>query len=137
MRNQLIMSVLTAAVLSACGAANKTADGPPAIQKLDDAAAYKAIYESEIPVLIEFCPDKSEPSSVVTELAEKHRGQFNLVRMNSDKSPDTMQLYDVQCVPALVFVSKKQCKHGKLLAGVSSPQEIEVFIDQSLIQCRE
>jgi thioredoxin-like negative regulator of GroEL len=135
MQKQLLLSLLICAICSACSSGDKTAGGQPKIEKLNDAAAYKAIYSSDIPVLIEFCA--TEPSSMVTEIAEKHRGQFKLVRIDSEKSPETKQLFDIEFVPSLVFVSKKQCKHGKVLSGINDPKELEVFIDQSLIQCRE
>lgn len=136
MRKKLLLSLLAGAILSACSA-DKTTEAPPAIKKLDDASAYKAIYESDVPVLIEFCAENGEPSPAVTTIAAKHKGQFNLVRMSSEKSPETMQLFDVQFVPTLVFVSKKQCKHGKKLEGMTNEKDIELFIDQSMIQCRE
>ncbi len=137
MRKKLLISLLTGAILSACSA-DKTTETPAEIQKLDDASAYKAIYESDIPVLIEFCPENAAPSPIVTKLGEKHRGQFKLVRLRSEKAQETMQLFDVQFVPALVFVSKKQCKHGKKLEGMmTNEKDIELFVDQSMIQCRE
>jgi thioredoxin-like negative regulator of GroEL len=136
MRNRALLSLLICALSSGCAAQKPE---KPAIPLLNDTTAYKAIYESDIPVLIEFCSPESlkEMTPIVAEISEKHKGLYKVVRLDGTKATDTMALFDVPLVPSLVFMSKKDCKHGKVLVGRQTKQDIEIFIDQSMIQCRE
>ena len=134
----MVLSLSVCALSAGCSAENKTS--APEVAQLDDVAAYKEIFGADTPVLIQFCTEGEQSqrlSRIVDEISGSHRAQFKVVRMNSPKSPETMQLFDVTFVPCLVFVSKKQCKHGKKMEGFTEQKEVEVFVEQSLIQCRE
>lgn len=134
----LLLGVLITAFNTGCSQ-SPTAPATPA--RLDDTTAYKAIYESDTPVLIESSTEESGPAKelapIVAEVTEKHKGQFKLVRVDAAKTPQIRELFEISIDPTLVFVSKTQCKHGKKLEGLCEKAAVELFIEQSLIQCRE
>jgi len=126
-------------VLTGCG--NTTDPAPKASSELiaDDTAAYKAIYQSETPVLVEFVASWAENSTkmapIVKESVEEYKGDLKLVRLDIDKTQQTAQLFEVNTVPTLVLVSKN-CKHGKTLIGLHEKDEVTMFVRNSFTECK-
>jgi thioredoxin 1 len=126
-----------AATLASCSNAAKqdTAKGEPEL--LNDTTAYHAIYDSEKPVVVEFCSQWSDVSKQMAPLIKEFAEEFkdiNFVRVDTDKSPQTMQMFEVDTIPTLCMVSKK-CKHGKSLTGLHDKNEIGIFIRESYAEC--
>jgi len=132
----LLLTAGTSLFVSGCSASDKAATANNA-EILNDANAYHAIYDSNNPVLVEFCAPWAESSKqtapIMTELAAEFT-DVRFVRVDTDKAPQTMQMFEIETVPTFVLVSKK-CKHGKQLTGVHTKSELAAFISESYAEC--
>ncbi len=134
----LVLTTGTALFVSGCSASDKTATANDA-EILNDANAYHAIYDSKKPVLVEFCAPWAESSKQTAPIMSDLAAEFTdvrFVRVDTDKAPQTMQMFEIETVPTFILVSKK-CKHGKQLTGVHTKSELAAFISESYAECHD
>lgn len=134
----LLLTAGTALFVSGCSTSDKTASANNA-EILNDANAYHAIYDSKRPVLVEFCAPWAESSKQTAPIVADLAAEFTdvrFVRVDTDKAPQTMQMFEVETVPTFILVSKK-CKHGKQLTGVHTKSELAAFISESYAECHD
>lgn len=136
---RMLFGLTIAMCASACSSAldNQTQNSSAMIT--DDTVAYKAIYQSDTPVLIEFCASWAENSTKMAPLVEEavaeYKGGIKFIKLDIEKTPQTTQLFEVNTVPTLCLVSKR-CKHGKQLVGLRNKDEISMFIRSSYAECQ-
>ena len=99
----------------------------------------KEIYESELPVVIDFYADWCHPCKILAprleEVMKDYDSQLKLVKVNVDKSPALAEKYKIESIPRIQFYSAK-CKDGKYFEGVRSKEKIKAFLEECLSECK-
>lgn len=135
----LLLTTGTALFVSGCSGSSDRTVSANSPEILNDANAYHAIYDSKNPVLVEFCAPWAESSKQTAPIMSELAAEFTdvrFVRVDTDKAPQTMQMFEIETVPTFVLVSKK-CKHGKPLTGVHTKSELAAFISESYAECHD
>lgn len=88
----------------------------------------EVIRSSTLPVLIDFwaenCPPCVALAPVLDELAEEHREQIRVVKVDTDAEPDIAVRFGVMAVPTLVVMHNNRLVR-QLVGGRSKRQLVE------------
>lgn len=76
------------------------------------------VLKSELPVLVDFYADWCGPCKmmgpVVEQLAGDFKGQFKIVKLNVDESPETAEKYGVMSIPTFILFKNGQAADQKV-----------------------
>lgn len=88
----------------------------------------------QVPVLVDFWAPWCGPckflSPIVEELAREANGKWILVKVNTDEQPDLMHKYNVQGIPTLKLIHKRQILAEKV--GALPKHELKKWLDEFL-----
>lgn len=92
------------------------------------------VYQSEIPVLVDFYADWCGPckamAPVVETLAEEYEGKAKVGKINTDENQDIAMEYGIMSIPTfLVFKSGKAVKK---MIGMQDKRTLEAAIEEVL-----
>jgi thioredoxin 1 len=76
-----------------------------AIKVVTDESFEAEVLRNSKPVIVEYwaqwCPPCRMVAPVLEEIAEEHAGKVDVVKLNTDENPVTMQKYGVLAVPTM------------------------------------
>lgn len=76
----------------------------------------KEVFESELPVLVDFwapwCGPCRALSPIIHEVAEESRGKAKVVQVNIDEEPELAEQFGVMSIPTLLLIKK-----GKVISS--------------------
>jgi thioredoxin 1 len=76
-----------------------------AIKVVTDASFEDDVLRNPKPVIVEYwaqwCPPCRMLAPVLEQIAEEHAGKVDVVKLNTDENPGTMQKYGVMAVPTM------------------------------------
>lgn len=76
-----------------------------------DTKEFAQLIEQDKPILVDFYADWCEPCQtllpIVDELAEQHKEDFEIVKVNVDQNQDLARQFQVRSIPALFFIKDK------------------------------
>jgi len=131
--NRLAFGALTRSIRCAACKTMLRAPGEP-IEAADAAAFCAAAAESTLPLIVDFWAPWCGPCRMVAPELEKvaadARGQFLVVKVNTDELTDVAGEYRIRSIPTLTIVF-----HGRelaRLAGARSAADIRAFADQTV-----
>ena len=121
------------------GCSTKAPTAPAAKSAASNEDTAKEIYESKLPVVIDFYADWCHPCKILAprleEVMTEYDSQLKLVKVNVDSAPTLAEKYKIEAIPRIQFYSEK-CKEGKFFEGVRSKEEIKAFLDNCLKDCQ-
>ena len=108
--------------------------GEEALVHVGDSNFDEEILKADKPVLVDFwapwCGPCKALGPTVEALAEQHRDQLKVAKVNIDDNPKTAQAYGVMSIPTLILF-----KGGKILdtlVGLVPKERLEAFIRKAL-----
>lgn len=88
------------------------------MKELNNKAEYQALLNQDKPILLDFYADWCGPCQAllptVEALAEKHKENFEIVKVNVDKNPELAQEFGVRSIPSLFFIENNEVKENLL-----------------------
>lgn len=79
------------------------------MKEINNIQEHNAVVNGDKPVLFDFYADWCGPCQtllpIVGELAEQHKDDFVIAKINVDKNPELARHYGVRNIPALFFVN--------------------------------
>ncbi|MCI9148018.1 MAG: thioredoxin [Hungatella sp.] len=92
------------------------------------------VYQSEIPVLVDFYADWCGPckamAPVVETLAEEYEGKVKVGKINTDENQDIAMEYGIMSIPT--FLVFKGGKVEKKLIGMQDKRNLVAAIEEAL-----
>ncbi len=112
------------------------ADGlPSSVIAVNDNNAVEEIFQSKVPVLIDFYASWCGPcriqSPVIEKLSKQYDGKVKFVKVNIDEAPILAETYRIQAVPTLYIFSSKPPANASTV-GLQSEQQVRSFIGNTL-----
>ena len=96
-------------------------------KQIKSSAAFQELLAQDKPVLVDFYADWCGPCQiqlpVIDQIAAKHAGELEVVKVNVDDQPDLAQAYGVRSIPAL-FLLRGQDILDRMV-GYQSEQVLE------------
>ena len=96
----------------------------------NDANFKKEVFESDLPVLVDFWAEWCMPCHMVAPtveaIAKKYKGKLKVCKVNVDEASKTSSEYGIMSIPTLAIF-----KNGKVIdkiVGVLSQEELETVI---------
>jgi len=130
MRSALVLSLFLAVVLAACATEEEAPQTPEPVAEvpyLNSENFDEEVYESAIPVLVDFTATWCIPCRAVDPIIEslypEMEGRAKIRKVDIDESPDIYQGLRVNGVPTVVFF-----KDGVEQDRVKNPQSREIYV---------
>ncbi len=111
-------------------------DGLPSnVISVNDKNAVTEIFQSQVPVFIDFYASWCGPcriqSPVVEKLAKQYGNKVKFVKVNIDEAPILAETYRIQAVPTLYIYSSKPPANASTV-GYHSESQLRSFIGNTL-----
>lgn len=99
------------------------------MKEIKNTSDFTAILNNNKPVLVDFYADWCGPCQsllpIVTDLAETHKEDFEVVKVNVDHNPELAGQFKVRSIPALFFL-----KEGNIVESLVGLQQKSVLNDK-------
>jgi thioredoxin 1 len=94
-----------------------------AIESVTDKSFKADVLESEVPVLVDFwapwCGPCRMVAPVVEEIALEYKDQIKVVKLDTDKNPETASQYGIRSIPTLmIFKEGQKVVEGTVVGAV-------------------
>jgi len=94
-----------------------------AIESVTDKSFKADVLESEVPVLVDFwapwCGPCRMVAPVVEEIALEYKDQIKVVKLDTDKNPETASHYGIRSIPTLmIFKEGQKVVEGTVVGAV-------------------
>lgn len=100
------------------------------MKEIQSKSELTALINSNTPVLLDFYADWCGPCQsllpVVESLADKHKDDFSIVKINIDTHQDLAQEYAIRSIPSLLFI--KDQKVQEKLVGLHTEEQLDTKI---------
>ena len=104
------------------------------MKTIDKKEEFEQLLESKKPTLMDFYADWCGPCQAllptIENLAEKHKSDFNIVKVNVDDNKELAGAFRVRSIPALFFIKDKEVVEA--LNGALPESVLEGKIQQHL-----
>lgn len=107
------------------------------IAKISQDGFKKGVFESPIPVVVDFYADWCPPCKMVSPILEKlsteYEGKVSFVKVNVDDEPELASAYSIMSIPTVMFFAKGKANDA-IIGAVSAPaykEKIEAAIKVS------
>ena len=101
------------------------------MKAINNTADFNKLMNQDKPVLLDFYADWCGPCQAllptVEKLAEKHKADFEIVKVNVDSNPELSRQFKVRSIPALFFIKDKMVVEQ--LNGVQMEAVLEAKIE--------
>jgi thioredoxin len=102
------------------------------MREINSKSELTEILNGNTPILLDFYADWCGPCQtqlpIVDSLAEKHKEDFVIAKINIDKNQELAHEFQVRSIPALYFIKDKQVKEK--LIGLQTSQVLDTKIHQ-------
>jgi len=106
------------------------------MKEIKNVEAFNNIIESGKPVLLDFYADWCGPCQAllptIEKLAEKHKDDFEIAKINVDQNTELAQHFQVRSIPALFFIQNGEVKER--LSGVQTEAALDAKIHAYLAE---
>ena len=106
--------------------------GSPLVIQGSDKNFKQEVLESDKPVLVDFfatwCGPCKMMAPVVDQLAKEYEGRVKVVKIDTDKSPECSETYQIQAIPA--FIVFKNGRVVQQIVGAAPKEELVSALDK-------
>jgi thioredoxin 1 len=100
------------------------------MKDINDAIFNKEVFESDVPVLVDFwatwCGPCKMVAPIMEELDKEYKGKIKFVKLNVDENPSTSREFDIVSIPTLLLV--KNGKVAKRVVGFKPKRDFEKML---------
>ena len=106
------------------------------MKTIKDVATYQELAKGNKPVLLDFYADWCGPCQmqlpIVSKLADKYEGDFEIAKVNVDENSELAQMFGVRSIPTLTFLQGGELKER--LVGLQTAASLEEKIQGYLVK---
>lgn len=106
------------------------------MKEIKNVNEFENIIKSSKPVLLDFYADWCGPCQAllptIEKLAEKHKDDFEIAKVNVDQNSELAQHFKVRSIPALFFIQNGEVKEH--LLGVQTEAALDAKIHSYLAE---
>lgn len=96
------------------------------MKEIKNTSEFTQLMEQQKPVLVDFYADWCGPCQsllpIINNLAEEHKEDFEIVKVNVDQNPELAQKFQVRSIPALFFL-----KNGEVVDRLQGLQQKSII----------
>lgn len=96
------------------------------MKEIKNTAEFNDLIKQDKPVLLDFYAEWCGPCQtllpIISDLAEEHKEEFEIVKINVDHNPKIAQQFNVKSIPALFFL-----KNGNIVDKAMGLQQKSVL----------
>ena len=96
------------------------------MKEIKNTSEFTQLIEQPKPVLVDFYADWCGPCQsllpIINNLAEEHKEDFEIVKVNVDQNPELAQKFEVRSIPALFFL-----KNGEVVDRLQGLQQKSII----------
>lgn len=102
------------------------------MKEINDAIFKKEVFESDVPVMVDFwapwCGPCRMVSPVMEELDKHYNGKIKFVKVNVDENPHTSMEFGIASIPTLMLV--KNGKTAQKMVGFRPKADFEKILNK-------
>lgn len=106
------------------------------MKEIKNLTEYQQVLQEGKPVLLDFYADWCGPCQsllpIVEKLAEEHKEDFIIAKVNVDQNRELAQQFGVRSIPALFFLKDREIQES--LVGLQSKAALEHKIETYTVQ---
>jgi len=105
------------------------------IIELTDATFDQTVYDSVVPVLVDFyadwCPYSRMMDPIIQEIADEYAGKAKICKINADDARETAMEFGITSIPTFILFKDGQVQ--RTWVGVTSKEDLTAAIDELLL----